>query len=308
MKIKSPLVSIVMPVYRAEYFIADVIENISGIRYPNFEAILVFDPSSDKGIEIAKGKLKKKRNWCMIVNKKHLGVSKSLNLGIKKSKGKYIAFFMTDMQVDPNCLRELVNFIEKSDKSLGAVVAKTYDYHQHDRIQAYSMYLMPQTGFLYIPEYGLKDNKKLNTPFEGYSGIDGAMFKKEVFKKAGMFDTDIEVGINDLDMMWRIWLAGFRVVRVPTAKVYHWSLKEGRATDKWEFSYARMINIFIQNYSLKYLLIYLPQFFIIYSLRSLITLLSGNPNPMKGWIRSIFWSVCYLPRALKKREILQNRV
>lgn len=308
MKKEFPRVSIVVPAYRVEYFMDDFIKNLSQIRYPNFEVIMVFDPSPDRGVEIVKQLTQNNNNWKILVNKRHLGISKSLNLGIENSKGKYIAFFMTDMFIDPLCLRELVNYIEKSDKSLGAVVAKTYDFHKRNRVQAYRMYFMPQTGFLYIPEYGLKDSKRYSKPFEGYSGIDGALFKKEVFYKTGMFDTDIDVGINDLDMIWRTWLAGFKVIRVPSAKIYHWSLKEGRATVKWEFSYARMMGIFIQNYSMKYLLLYLPQLLAVYTARGFITLIQGNPKPLKGLIRAIFWSLSYLPRALKKRKVIQSSI
>lgn len=308
MKKKIPLVSIITPAYRSEYFIRKFIRNISNIRYPIFEVIMVFDPSPDKDFEIAKQMTRNRKNWQIILNKKHLGIGKSLNLGIKRSKGKFVVFFMTDVFVDTDCLEELVNYIERSDKSLGAVVAKIYDFHKRNRIQTYRMYLMPQTGFLYIPEYGLEDSAKYNKTFEGYSGIEGTLFRREVFKKAGMFDTDIDYNINDLDMIWRTWLAGYKVVRVPSAKIYHWSLKIGRGTVKWEFAYAKMINLFIQNYSMKYLLIYLPQLIAVYTARGLVTLIQGNPNPLKGWIKAVFWSLLYLPKAVKKRKIIQNRI
>lgn len=308
MKKGFPLVSIVVPAFRVEYFIADLIDNLSKILYPNLEVLMIFDPFPDKSVEIARERAKNLKNFRMIANSKHLGISKSLNLGIKKSRGKYVVFFMTDMYVDPLCVGELVNFINNSDKSIGAVVSKIYDYHKRNRIQTYRMYFMPQTGFLFIPEYGLKDGPKYNKPFEGFSGIDGTMFKKEVFQKAGMLDTDIDAGINDLDMIWRTWLAGFKVIRIPSAKIYHWSLKEGRSTVKWEFSYARMMDVFIQNYSMKYLLLYLPQLLAVYTARGLITIIQGNPKPLKGLIKAIFWSIGYLPQAFKKRKIIQSRI
>lgn len=308
MKKKLLLVSIITPIYRSEYYLPSFIKSLNQIRFSNFEVIMVFDPSPDQSFEVAKKLTHKMKNCHLILNKKHLGISKSLNLGIRKSKGKYIAFFMTDMIVDSLCISKMVDFIENADKSVGVVVAKTLDYHKHSRIQAYQMYLMPQTGFLYIPEYGHLDGKKYNRPFIGFTGIDGSMFKKEVFKKTGMFDIDIDLSINDLDMIWRTWLAGYKVIRIPTAKVYHWSLKMGRGGEKWEFTYAKMMDLFIQNYSLKYLLIYLPQFLVIYTARSLITLMMGNPDPLKGWIRSIIWSIFYLPKALKKRKVIQGQV
>jgi len=303
-----PLVSIITPAFRAEYFIKDIIKNFSAFKYPNIEVVMVFDPSPDKGVEIARKMTKNKKNWRIIANEDRLGISKCLNLAIEKSRGKYVVFFMTDMYVDPSCVSEQVKFIESADSTLGAVGAKTYDLHHRDLIQAYRMYFLPQTGYLYIPEYGLKDKKKYNQTFEGFSGIDGTLYKKSVLKKVGMFDLDIDSGINDLDLIWRTWLAGFRIVKIPSAKIFHWSLKEGRATEKWEFSYARMIDIFIQNYSLKYLIIYLPQLIAVYSARGLITLCQGNPNPLKGWLQSLYWSARYLPTGLKKRKIIQNEM
>lgn len=269
---------------------------------------MVFDPSPDKGLEIVRQETRNKKNWHIIINKKHLGFSKSLNLGIKKSKGEYIMFLMTDEIAKPDCLEKLVKYIEKADKSVGVVVAKTLDFHKHNRIQTFRMYLMPQTGFLYIPEYGLKNSKKYNKPFVGFSGIDGALFKTEVFKKIGLFDTDLDLLINDLDFIWRTWLAGFQVVKIPNAIIYHWSLKIGRSNVNWEFAYAKMMNLFIQNYSIKYLIIYLPQLIVVYTARSFITLFLGNSDPIKGWIKAIFWSLGYFPTALKKRKIIQTQI
>ena len=306
---KKPLVSIITPAYRVEYFIKDFVKSISNISYSNFEVTIILDPSPDNSEPIIRELIKRKKNWQLIVNEKHLGISKCLNLGIKKSKGKYITFIMTDMVVEPNFLNLLVNYIETNeDKTVGAAAAKILDLHKRERIQTYRMYLLPQTGYLYIPEYGLKDSKEYSKPFIGFSGIDATVFKKEVFKKAGLFDEDIDLSINDLDMVWRIWLAGYKVVRVPSSKVYHWSLKIGRGDIKWEFTYAKMIDLFIQNYSLKFLLIYLPQLIVVYTARSFVTFFSGNSDPLKGWVKAIFWSIIYLPKALKKREIVQNRV
>lgn len=305
---KLPLVSVIVPAFRAEYFISDVVSNLSSIKYPNLEILIIFDPYADKGVEIARRKTRYKKNWKIITNRNRLGISKCLNLGIEESKGEYIVFFMTDVYVDPMCVIEQIKFIQSSDPSVGAVGAKTYDLHKRHLIQSYRMYLMPQTGYLYIPEYGFKDCKRYDRPFEGFSGLDGTLFKRKVLQKIGMFDLDIDSGINDIDIIWRTWLAGYRVIRVPSAKIYHWSLKEGRATEKWEFSYARMMDVFIQNYSMKYLAIYLPQLIAIYTIRSVITLMQGNPNPLKGWIWCIYWSIFYLPKALKKRKVIQNQV
>lgn len=308
MKGKYPLVSIVLTAYRIEYYIRDLIKNLSKIKYPNFEVVIVFDPSSDRSIEIAQEKTKKMKNWRIIVNKQRIGICKSLNLAIQKSRGKYVMFVMTDMVIDPICINKLVDYIENTDDKVAAAVAKTYDFHKHDRIQAYRMYVMPQTGFYYIPEYGFKDNIKYNKLFEGFMGLDGSLVRREIFDKVGMLDVDIELSVTDLDFMWRVWLAGFRVVKIPEAKVYHWSIKEGRQTLKWEYTYAKILTLFIKYYSLKNLIIYIPQLLVIYTARAFITLIVGRPLPFIGWIKSLLWSMKNLPKTLKKRRYIQNKL
>lgn len=309
MRKNYPLISVVTPAYRADFVIGDFIKSLQKIQYPNIEFFLCFDPSPDKGVAIARKLTRGKKNWHIIVNKNHLGISKALNLGIQKSHGEYIIFLMTDQLVDKMCITNLLDYLKGSkDKRLGAVTAKTLDIHKPDRIQAYRMYLVPQTGYLYIPEYGAKDCNKYDKPYQGYSGIDGTLFKREVFVKAGMFDDDIDLSVNDLDMTWRTWLAGYKIVRLPKARIYHWSLKEGRGDLKWEFTYDKMLNLFIQNYSLKYLLLYLPQLITIYSGRAIMSFMLGNPDPLRGWLKCLRWSIWYFPKALKKRQFIQSQV
>lgn len=305
---EKPLVSIIIPAYRSEFLIADLIKSLRSTTYKNLEAIIVFDPCGDKGPEIARKMTGDDKRWKIIENKKRLGSTKSLNLGIKKSKGSLIAFTACDMTFDPGWLKELVKYLLKSDEKVGGVIAKFYDFHQHNRIQVYRHYLMRQTGWIVSLDLGKKDGPRYQKPIETFNGFEGLVIRKEVFKAAGVFDEDIDALIYDLDMNWRVWLAGYRIVLVPTAKVYHWSLKEGRQNAKWEFFYGRMINIFIKNYSLKSLFIFLPQFVVIYTLRALLLLLKGNSSAMTGWLQVLLWSFKNFPETLKKRKIVQGRV
>jgi len=308
MKIKDPLVSIIIPAFRSEYLIGNLIKSLQKTRYSNYEVIIVFDPCGDNGVQITRKIVSKDKRWIIIENTNRLGSTKSLNLGIKTSKGDLVAFVACDMTLDPNWLKELVRYLLKSDRSVGGVIAKFYDFHQHNLIQVYRHYLMRETGWIVSLDLGKKDGIKYQKPVETFNGFEGLVVRKEVFTIAGMFDEDIDALIYDLDMNWRVWLAGFRIVLVPNAKIYHWSLKEGRQNTKWEFFYGRMLNVFIKNYSLNSLIVYLPQFLIIYSLRALVLLLKGDSKAMVGWIQVLYWSFKHLPETLEKRSIIQTKV
>lgn len=304
---KYPLVSIIVPAFRSEFLIANLIKSIKKTKYPNFEVIIVFDPS-DNGPQVARKITKGSKKWRIIENKERLGSTKSLNLGIKKSKGEFIAFVACDMTLDPNWLTKLMDYLLKSDNSVGGAIAKFYDFHQHSRIQVYRHYLMRETGWIVSLDLGKKDGPKYKKVIETFNGFEGLVVRRKVFQDVGMFDEDVDALIYDLDMNWRVWLGGYRIVLVPQAKVFHWSLKEGRQNVKWEFFYGRMVNLFIKNYGLKSLILYLPQFFLIYTLRAFILFVRGNTDALVGWFNALVWTVRNLPKTLKKRRKIQTDV
>ena len=84
---KSPLVTVLMPVYNAENYLAASIESILSQSYQNFEFILIDDGSTDNSKKIILS-YKDSRILCLS-NDINLGISSSLNKGIKVSSGNY---------------------------------------------------------------------------------------------------------------------------------------------------------------------------------------------------------------------------
>lgn len=87
----NSLVSVVIPVYNAESFIAGTIESVLSQTYKPIEVIAVNDGSTDSSLTI----LKRYRN-IKIINQANQGVSSARNTGIKESKGDFIAFIDAD--------------------------------------------------------------------------------------------------------------------------------------------------------------------------------------------------------------------
>ena len=86
----NQLVSVIMGVYNNEYTVKNAIESILNQSYKNIELIITDDNSSDNSVSIIKNYLNLK-NIKLIENKENIGLTKSLNLMIKASKGKLIA-------------------------------------------------------------------------------------------------------------------------------------------------------------------------------------------------------------------------
>ena len=108
----NKLISIIIPVYNGEKYIAKCIESILGQSYEHFELLIINDGSTDNTLEVCK-KYDDKR--MRIINQKNKGVSTARNNGIKNSEGEYIMFVDADDYIEKNCLEIMINGIKGND-------------------------------------------------------------------------------------------------------------------------------------------------------------------------------------------------
>jgi len=108
---QKPKVSIVMPVYNREKYVAFAIESILNQSFRNFEFIIVNDGSSDKTSEILSSYIDTRIK--IINNDQNKGIVFSRNIGIKNAIGEYISMFDSDDIALPNKLELQIKFLEK---------------------------------------------------------------------------------------------------------------------------------------------------------------------------------------------------
>jgi len=85
---KTPIVSVVMSVYNAEDYLRPAIDSILNQTFKDFEFIIIDDGSTDKSLSIIKTYTDPR---IILISRRNKGLTASLNEGIKKSKGRYIA-------------------------------------------------------------------------------------------------------------------------------------------------------------------------------------------------------------------------
>lgn len=107
---KSPLVTILMPVYNGEKYLKEAIESILNQTFTDFTFLIIDDCSTDKSINIIK--FYKDKRIKFLINEKNLGISKTLNVGIENANTKYIARMDQDDISLLNRIEEQVNFME----------------------------------------------------------------------------------------------------------------------------------------------------------------------------------------------------
>ena len=111
-----PLVSIIMSVYNGGEYVGEAIESILNQTFENFEFIIINDGSTDNSLDILE-KYRQKDKRIKIITQDNKGLTKSLNIGIKSSTGKYIARQDADDLSFPERIENQVNTFE-NDSSL----------------------------------------------------------------------------------------------------------------------------------------------------------------------------------------------
>ena len=113
-----PEVSIIIPTYNSEAYVAQAIESVLNQTYINFEIILVDDASTDSTLEIVSNFNDERLK--VISNKQNRGVSYARNCGIKAAKGKWIALLDSDDWYAPERLEKLLFVAHKENANLVA--------------------------------------------------------------------------------------------------------------------------------------------------------------------------------------------
>jgi len=311
-KKKWPLVSVILPSYNSKGFIEKCLPSLLMTDYPNFEVVMVNDGSTDGSGEWVEKHFRKEKKLRVIKNPRNMKLAVSRNRGIEVARGDYVAFAEVDMEFGKNWLKEGVGCL-LSDKALAGVQLRVMDIHLRDRLQFMEIYMWPQTGWMINPGALEKvENLELKSK-EVLGGPNSMIYRKEVLLKVGKFDEKLGFNIDDLDLNWRLWLAGYKIKTCPDAVIYHWTVKDWSKKGnmpkwRWEWEYAKLPRVFIKNYSLKYLVRYLPSLGLILVLRATMFLVGRNLSPWRGLIAATWWNLTNLPDTLRQWRWVQGKL
>ena len=259
MNSQNELVSIIILNYNGNEFLENCIESIFRETKQKYELIIVDNNSPDKSGE----KFSKKYESCkFILNKKNLGVSEGLNIGIRNSNGTHIVLLNNDLIVAPKWLDYLFEAYE--EKGNGLYQPKFLKMKDKNIIDSAGN-LISIFGFGFSREKGRKDNFQYNTIEEiGFAAGTCLFCSKEIFDKVGLFDEKLFAYNEDLDLGWRAKLLNYKSYYVPKSIVYH----HGSAQWKWSGEKFYLLErnrwiVLLSNYSIKTILKLLPSLLII---------------------------------------------
>ena len=217
MRVDSPLVSIIIPVFNQFDYtyncLKSILQNSGEIPY---EVIIADDGSDDLTAVIEK----LVHNINVIKNKSNLRFLRNCNNASKYAKGDYILFLNNDTQVQENWLAPLIELIEH-DKNIGMVGSKLV--YPDGRLQEAGGIIWDDASAW---NYGNRSDP--NEPEYNYvketDYISGAsiMIRRSIWEKIGGFDEAFcPAYYEDTDLAFEVRKRGYKVMYQPKSVVVH---------------------------------------------------------------------------------------
>ncbi|MFC2157980.1 glycosyltransferase family 2 protein [Acidobacteriota bacterium] len=204
----NPSVSVVIPTFNRAGVIERCIKSVQDQTYRDFEIVVVDDASKDNTAEVVEKIQDERIRYIKL--EKNTGPSQSRNIGIEKSRGKYIAFLDDDDEWLPEKLEVQVRIFDEADEKIGAVYSAFWRIQKNKR--------------LYIPSKKIKkkEGDLLDNVLKRYMiGTPAILVRKDVLDEVGYFDAELRA-LVDWDLWIRIARAyHFRFVDKPLTVSYY---------------------------------------------------------------------------------------
>jgi hypothetical protein len=213
----DPHVSIIILNYNGKKFLKNCFSSLSRMNYTDsFEVIMLDNDSADGSVDY----VKKNFLWVKVISfDKNLGFGGGNNRGAIIARGKYLAFLNNDTIADENWLR---NLMQQASHGHQILASKTIFLQNPKMIEYGGGWLLPNGRGISI-QYHREDRYDYKLSETGYPCAAAMLIEKEIFQKLGGFDEDYFAALDDTDLGWRAWLAGYKVIHCPESKVLHWS-------------------------------------------------------------------------------------
>ena len=108
-----PIVSVILPYYKKINYINKTINSVLNQTFQDFEILLIYDDIELNDLLIIEKNFKNNPKIKIIVNGENLGAGISRNIGIRKAKGKYIAFLDADDLWNKDKMKNQISFMRQ---------------------------------------------------------------------------------------------------------------------------------------------------------------------------------------------------
>lgn len=229
----NPKVSVIIPCYNAERWLAASLDSAFAQTWSNLEVILVDDGSKDNSLAVARGY---ESRGLRIVSQTNQGQCVACNHGLRLAQGDYIKFFDADDLLSPDSVALQVAALSARP---GSVAYGEWARFRTDPAEA-----------VFTPRPGWHDAAPIDWLVEIWSDAQPMMqcaqflLPRELLVRVGGWDERLSL-INDFEFFSRLVLGSTGVVFTPGARLYYrsglaGSLSGSRSRRAWESAFLSL--------------------------------------------------------------------
>lgn len=297
----QPLFSVVIPNWNGKHFLQPCLDSLKAQTHQSVEVIIVDNASSDGSQDYIKENYP---DVILVELAENLGFTGACNIGMENAIGNVISLLNNDTEVEPNWIEEILSAFERYP-DVGMIASKMILFNQRDHIHTTGDFFTVdgRAGNRGVWE---KDDGQYETEDYVFGACGGSSaYRKTMLDKIGLLDNDYFFLLEDVDLAWRAQLAGYKVLYVPTAIVYHHLSATGGGVTASFHDGRNSIWIIVKNLPSdlwrKYgWLIAKRQFKIIYE-----ALRAWRGEAARARLRGVAKGIITLPSALRKRKQIQ---
>jgi GT2 family glycosyltransferase len=301
----SPRVTVVVPNWNGEKFLDTCLSSLQEQTFQDFETVLVDNGSTDGSVAFVEENFPEVRVVRLPENR---GFSAAVNAGIRSSTTEFVALLNNDTEQDPGWLGALVHAADGHPEA-GLFASKLVDFRDRRLLDGAGDALR-SSGLPYRLGHGEVDRGQFDEPAFVFSACAAAaLYRRELFRRIGLFDEDFFSNCEDGDVSFRAQLAGYRCLYVPGSVVYHiGSASTGgkRSTTNTRLGTQNGINLLVKNLPATLAWRLLPSIVTGQLARVLVVVLSRD-GLFRAYLSGIVGAWRLLPKMLKKRKSIQKR-
>ncbi|HLZ39503.1 MAG TPA: glycosyltransferase family A protein [Candidatus Sulfotelmatobacter sp.] len=223
---RDPLVSVVIPAYNTAPLIRECLDSVLAQSFQDFEVIVVNDGSPDT--ELLEQNLEPYATRVRYLKQSNRGPSAARNLGIRESRGRYIAFLDSDDVWLPQHLAAQIAILQ-ADPSLGLV---------------YGDSLLKRDGSIFGRTFE-RESQIHTVNFETLLQerctvtTSAAVASRQALMEAGLFDESMR-RCEDFDLWLRMAFRGTRMANHREISMCHTVSGSGLSADDYQMTRARL--------------------------------------------------------------------
>lgn len=202
MKGQKGMVSVLIPCYNHERFVADCLRSILEQVYTSYEVILCDDCSRDGSVSVVKEMMplfeEKGIRFVLLLNHKNQGITRNLNRMLRESRGEFIKILASDDMLERNYLKELT-------AKLNETPFCQFLFSNGYKVKEAAVYPVAEEYLIEPVVDGRPDCKTdiFNRIYShNFVPAPTLLFRRSVFEEVGEYDE--EIAIEDLEMLLRV--------------------------------------------------------------------------------------------------------